>query len=119
MNIEGLSIKQLQALLSQLDNDIKAAAPPVVATIKRDNKVDNEGLLCNEIAKRYTGNKQVKPVQNAKLKAEIAIQHDIIDYLNNGGHIITERSRVTKRNPRNPGKELNPFTLSLYKKISI
>jgi len=38
-------------------------------------------------------------VHNAKLKADIAIQSDILDYLNNGGHIITANTtgRLTSK----------------------
>ena len=90
MNIENLSIIELKQLLACVNQDLKS--------IKRKEKiaakpVDNEAIICNDIAKRFTGNKQVNPVQNAKILADIAIQQDILDYLNNGGHIITAKRR--------------------------
>ena len=96
-DINNLSIIELKQLLAQVNHDLKMNKP----TIKRDKKpikvVDNEFLLCNDIAKRFTGNKQVNPVENAKLKADIQIQRDILDFLNNGNHIITAKSRKSKK----------------------
>ena len=105
MNIEGLSINELKALLSKLDNDIKAAAP----VIKPVPKVDNELVLCNKIAATFTGKQYNQPVQNAKLIADIQIQKDILDFLNNGGRITTsKRKRITK-----------DFTVLLTNKVSL
>ena len=89
MDITSLSVSELKALLSKLDNDIKAAAP----VIKPVPKVDNELVLCNRIAATFTGKQYNKPVQNAKLIADIQIQKDILDFLNNGGRIITAKTR--------------------------
>jgi uncharacterized protein (DUF4415 family) len=93
MDITSLSVSELKALLSQLDNDIKAATP----VIKPVPKADNELALCNKIAATFTGKQYNKPVQNAKLIADIQIQKDILDFLNNGGRITTpKRKRITK-----------------------
>ena len=92
-DINNLSIKELKQLLAQVNHDLKMGKP----TIKRIKQVKapvlSEGAECNIIAKSFTGNKAVIPEHNAKLKADIAIQQDILDYLNNGGHIITAKRR--------------------------
>ena len=96
MNLENLSIIELKQMLARVNHDLKLNKP----TIKRVKKpiivVDNEFLLCNDIAKRFTGNKQVNQVVNAKLKADIQIQKDILDFLNNGNHIICAKQRISK-----------------------
>ena len=91
--IKSLSILELKQLLAQVNHDLKMNKP----TIKRQKKAaiitESEGVLCNRISATFTGNKAVTPVQNGKLIADIAIQRDILDYLNNGGMIITRKSR--------------------------
>ena len=72
MNINGLSISEMKELLSKLDNEIAA--------------VDNEYNICNNIAKNFTG-KTYTIEYNKKLKADIQIQQDLLEYLNNGGKI--------------------------------
>lgn len=72
MNIDGLSISEMKQLLSKLDNELA--------------NIDNEYNICNNIAKNFSGN--IKPVEyHKKIKADIQIQQDILDYLNNGGKI--------------------------------
>ena len=92
-DINNLSIKELKQLLAQVNHDLKMNKPTIKRVKKPIKVVDNEFLLCNDIAKRFTGNKQVNQVVNGKLKADIQIQKDILDYLNNGGHIITAKRR--------------------------
>ena len=97
-DITNLSIIELKQLLAQVNHDLKLNKP----TIKRIKKAaiisESEGIICNKIAAVYTGNKQLTPVQNGKLIADIQIQKDILDYLNNGGHIITTKSdRLTSK----------------------
>ena len=77
MNINGLSISEMKELLSKLDNEIAA--------------VDNEYNICNNIAKNFTG-KTYTVEYNKKLKADIQIQLDILDFLNNGGTIKTSEN---------------------------
>ena len=89
-----MSLTELKQLLSCVNQDLKS--------IKKAEKiaaeyVPTEFAICNDIAKRFTGNKQVNPVENARLKADIAIQNDILDYLNNGNVIITAKSRKSKK----------------------
>ena len=66
-------------------------------TIKRKAKalspIISEYAECNIIAQKFTGKTINKPVENAKLKADIQIQRDILDFIHNGGHIITRKSR--------------------------
>lgn len=75
MNLELLSLSELRALLSKVDNELA--------------NIDNEHNICNNIAKSFTGKQYPAPVMNKKIIADIAIQKDILEYLNNGGRIIT------------------------------
>ena len=91
--LSKMSITELKQLLSCVNQDIKS--------IKRAEKIaaDNQPSeydICNDIAKRFTGKVYPKPVENAKLKADIQIQQDILDYLNNGNHIICHKPRKSK-----------------------
>jgi hypothetical protein len=104
--LSNMSIAELKQLLSCVNQDLKS--------IKRADKIaaDNapsEYDIANDIAKRFTGKVYPKPVENAKLKADIQIQQDILDYLNNGGRIITKVSR----------KRIKPFTVSLCNQVSL
>jgi hypothetical protein len=88
--LSNMSIKELKQLLSCVNQDLKS--------IKRAEKIaaDNapsEYDIANDIAKRFTGNKQVISVENRRIKEDIQIQQDILDYLNNGGRIITAKTR--------------------------
>ena len=92
--LSSMSLSELKQLLSCVNQDIKS--------IKRKERAANKSAAinaiselaeCNIISQRFTGNKAIIPVQNAKLKADIQIQKDILDFLDNGGHIITRVSR--------------------------
>lgn len=72
MNITGLSIKEMKELLSKLDNELA--------------NIDNEYAICNNIAKGFSG-KTYTIEYNKKLKADIQIQLDILEFMNNGGSI--------------------------------
>ena len=112
-DIQNLSITELKQLLSQVNAKLKMNKPKRVAKVKSEKIAEKSELaLCNEIAATFTGNKQVNQEVNGKLKADIQIQKDILDYMNNGGMIKTAKSRKGR-------KELNYTTLSLYKKSSI
>ena len=109
--IKSLSLTELKQLLARVNTDL--------ASIKRAKRVTAKAAVvnaisdlaeCNIIAKSFTGNKQVNPVQNAKLKADIQIQKDILEFMNNGGMIIT-------RKPRKSVKSL--FTVALSNKVSL
>ena len=91
--ISGLSITELKQLLSRVNQDITS----IKRTERRAKKIavlstENEFITCNNIAARFTNKQFDKPVQNAKLIADIQIQSDILDYLNNGGRIITAKT---------------------------
>jgi hypothetical protein len=73
MNINGLSLKELKALLSKVESEL--------------NSIDSEAAICNNIAKSFSGNKQYTVEYNKKLKADIQIQLDILEFMNNGGAI--------------------------------
>jgi len=109
MNIENLSIKELKQLLAQVNHDLKLNKPTIKRVKKPVKVVDNEFLLCNDIAKRFTGNKQVNQVVNGKLKADIQIQKDILEFIHNGGMIIE----------RKPRKSVKSFSLSLCNRVTL
>ena len=74
MNITALSLSELKALLSKVESELKS--------------IDSEAAICNNIAKSFTGQSlYAKSEYNKKLKADIQIQLDILDFMNNGGHI--------------------------------
>lgn len=77
MNLELLSISEMKELLSKLDNELA--------------NIDNEYTICNNIAKGFSG-KTYTIEYNKKLKADIQIQLDILDFLNNGGTIKTSEN---------------------------
>ena len=90
MNINGLSISELKQLLSKVESELAA--------------VDNEAAICNNIAKSFSGKSlYAKSEYHKKIKADIQIQLDILDFLNNGGNIITSDYKgapLTTKNQR-------------------
>ena len=91
--LSNMSIAELKQLLSCVNQDLKS--------IKKREKIAAENQpseydIANTIAKSFTGKVYPKPVENAKLKADIAIQRDILDYLNSGKHIICHKPRKSK-----------------------
>ncbi len=105
-----MSIAELKQLLSCVNQDIKS--------IKRAEKIAADNVptdfeICNDIAKRFTNKQYPKPVENAKLKADIQIQQDILEYLNSGNHIITARPRKSRKYSN------KPFAVSLTKIVSL
>lgn len=93
-DITNLSITELKQLLARVNHDLKLNKP----TIKRAKKIavlstENEFITCNKIASTFTNKQYDKPVQNAKLIADIQIQKDILEFINNGGNIITRKPR--------------------------
>ena len=93
MDIKALSIIELKQLLSRVNQDLASIkkAERRAANIKKMAEV-SEGVLCNKIAANFTSKQYPAPIQNAKIIADIAIQKDILEYLNNGGRIITTKS---------------------------
>ena len=93
MELSGLSIIELKQLLARVNHDLKLNKPTIKRKAKVLSPIISEYAECNIIAQRFTGKVINKPVENAKLIADIAIQRDILDFLNNGGSIITRKSR--------------------------
>ena len=74
VNINALSVAELKSLLSKVESDLA--------------DIDNEHKICNNIAARFTGQSLFsKSEYNKKLKADIQIQLDILEFMNNGGII--------------------------------
>ena len=100
-DITNLSITELKQLLAQVNHDLKMNKPTMSRKAKSAaNKaapVLSELAECNIIAKSFTGKQYPAPIQNRRLIEDIAIQQDILDYLNNGGHIITKRARKSPK----------------------
>lgn len=102
-----MSITELKQLLSCVNQDIKSIKRAENAAKKAP--VLSELAECNIIAQKFTGNKALPIEHNKKLTADIQIQRDILDYLNNGGHIITRKSR----------KKIKPLSVISYHKVSL
>jgi len=92
MNIENLSLSELKHLLYAVNRDIKIAK-------EKADIIPSEYDICNDIAKRFTNKQYDKPVENKRIKQDIQIQKDILDYLNSGNHIICHYARKSKRKP--------------------
>ena len=97
MDYSNLSIIELKQLLAQVNHDLKLNKPTIKRIKQEKAPVLSEGAECNIIAERFSGNKALPIVHNKKLIQDIAIQRDILDYLNNGNHIITAKSRKSKK----------------------
>ena len=108
--LSNMSLSELKQLLSCINQDIKS--------IKKAEKIAAEYVptefeICNDIAKRFTNKQYDKPIENKKIKQDIQIQKDILDYLNSGNHIITARPRKSRKYSN------KPFTVSLTKIVSL
>ena len=88
--LSNMSIAELKQLLSCVNQDIKSIKK--AEKIAADNQ-PSEYDICNTIAKSFTNKQYDKPIENKKIKQDIQIQKDILDYLNNGGRIITAKTR--------------------------
>jgi type II secretory pathway component PulM len=104
--LSNMSITELKQLLSCVNQDIKS--------IKKAEKIAAENVpseydICNSLSAKFNKNIIIESVENAKLKADIQIQKDILDYLNNGGHIITRVNR----------KKIKPLSVISYHKVSL
>jgi hypothetical protein len=128
MDISSLSIIELKQLLARVNHDLKMNKPTIKRIKQEKAPVLSEGAICNQYAIQYSGNKAVTPVQNGKLIADIQIQKDILDYLNNGGHIITAKPsnklnskalRGAKSGNRLARKNINPLSVVSYHKVSL
>ena len=109
MDYNNLSIIQLKQLLAQVNHDLKMNKP----TIKRQKKIaiitESEGIICNKIAANFTGTKAVNPSDNDKLRADIQIQKDILEFINNGGDIKT---RVSRKKTKPLSTTFGAFTMN-------
>ena len=116
MDLAGLSITELKQMLARVNHDLKMNKPTINRKAKAAARIkavtESEGTICNRIAAVYTGNKALPPSDNDKLKTDIAIQHDILEFINNGG-------TIKQRIPRKRIKPLSVSTLSLYSKVSL
>ena len=97
VDIKSLSILELKQLLSRVNTDLASIRRKRVTAKAAVVNAISDLAECNIIAKSFTGNKQVNPVQNAKLKADIQIQKDILEFMNNGGMIITRKPRKSNK----------------------
>ena len=115
MDIKSLSIIELKQLLSRVNQDINSIkkAERRAANIKKMAEI-SEGALCNKIAANFTNKQYPAPIQNAKIIADIAIQKDILEYLNNGGRIITTKSNKLNSAPLKGAKA----GIRLYRKFA-
>ena len=92
--LSNMSLSELKQLLSCVNQDIKSIKRKERAAAKSaDINAISELAECNIISQRFTGKQYNKPVENRRIKEDIQIQKDILDFLNNGGRIITRISR--------------------------
>jgi hypothetical protein len=94
MDINSLSLLELKQLLSRVNQDINSVkrAERRAKKIAVNNTV-SELAECNIIAKRFTKTVIIENIENKKIKQDIQIQKDILEFLNNGGRIITAKTR--------------------------
>jgi hypothetical protein len=102
MNISGLSLSELKALLSKVESEL--------------SHIDSEGAICNNIAKSFTGNKALTIEYNKKIKQDIQIQLDILEFMNNGGHIQFTKASNKLNNKAVKGAKSG---LKLYRKFAV
>ena len=107
--IKSLSILELKQLLAQVNHDLKMGKPTIKRIKQEKAPVLSEAAECNIIAQKFTGKEYPAPIENKRIKQDIAIQRDILDYLNNGGHIITRKSR----------KKIIPLSVSYSNKVTL
>ena len=106
-----MSITELKQLLSCVNQDIKSIKRAENAAKKAP--VLSELAECNIIAQKFTGNKALPIEHNKKLTADIQIQRDILDYLNNGNNIKCHYARGSKRKPIQPLSIISKRIISL------
>jgi hypothetical protein len=104
IDVNSMSAKELKQLLALINQDLRsikkqnvAAQKAKVAKIKLEN---DDAKIANTIAQRFTTLGKVfqtpadlAPVVNKKIKLDIQIQQDILEFLSNGGEIKTARTR--------------------------
>ena len=95
MDLSGLSITELKQMLARVNHELKLNKPTLKRTRKAVAPIISEYAECNIIAQRFTNKQYNKPVENARLLADIQIQKDILEFIHNGGNIITRKSRKT------------------------
>ena len=108
--LSNMSIAELKQLLSCVNQDLKSIKK--AEKIAADN-VPSEYDICNDIAKRFTNKQYPKPVENRRLKEDIQIQQDILDFLNSGNRIITARPRKSRKSSN------KPFVVALSNQVSL
>lgn len=109
MDINGLSIIELKQLLSRVNQDINSIKRANRTAKKIANNSISELAECNIIAKRFTKTVVIENIENKKIKQDIQIQKDILDFINNGGRIITAKRRKVSK----------AFTVSLSNQVSL
>ena len=103
LNISGLSIKELKALLARVESDLA--------------DIDNEHKICNNITKSFTGQSlYAKSEYNKKIRADIQIQLDILEFMNNGG-VIQFNNHTGKLN--NKSIKGAKSGMKLYRKYAV
>ena len=103
MNISTLSISELKSLLSKIESELSI--------------IDNEHHICNNIAKSFTGQSlYAKSEYNKKLRADIQIQLDILEFMNNGG-VIQFNNHTGKLN--NKSIKGAKSGMKLYRKYAV
>jgi len=90
--LSNMSISELKQLLSCVNQDIQSIKKQKQREkiVKINNEI-SELQECNNIAKRFTKTVIIDNIQNKKIKQDIQIQKDILNFIQAGGHIITAK----------------------------
>jgi hypothetical protein len=108
--LSNMSITELKQLLSRVNQDLKYIKKQ--EKIAADN-VPSEYDICNQYAAKFSKTVIIENIENKRIKQDIQIQKDILDYLNSGKHIITARPRKSRKYNN------KPFTVALCNKVSL
>jgi hypothetical protein len=93
--LSNMSITELKQLLSCVNQDIKSIKRRENVLKKINNEI-SEYDICNDYSAKFSKTVIIENITNKKIKQDIQIQTDILDYLNNGGHIICAKQRKSK-----------------------
>ena len=93
--LSNMSITELKQLLSCVNQDIKSIKRRENALKKINNDI-SEYHICNDYSAKFSKTVIIENITNKKIKQDIQIQKDILDYLASGKHIICAKQRKSR-----------------------
>ena len=105
--LSNMSITELKQLLSCVNQDIKSIKRRENALKKVDNSI-SEFDICNDYAAKFSKTVIIENVTHKKIKQDIQIQSDILDYLHSGKHITVAKQRKANN--------IKPLTVNILSK---